>query len=780
MLATWDGVLNIPQLQATTFITRDDKGFTHIKATNYHDAYFAQGFAQAQNRMAQIELTRRNVQGRLSEWLGPNMLTTDKAMLTLSMYRHATIEWANIQLNRPKDASYFTDFANGINYVITTYASRIAQLPEFAATGMFPRNHTEIDAIAIYRYLGIQLNHQKYEERKTALLLAGMPISRINQLYPTNFKKSTLSLRDMGLTHLHKYQIDAIEEAHEDDSCTYGYQSARSLNTKNVFNNGFNPELYKIIINNMKGIKKVIDWEGSNSFVISGKYTKSKKPVLENDPHLSLSAPSTVSMVYFDVNGFKSQGAEIPGTPGLTFGLNDHISWGVTNSVVDTIDYRYLFESTVDCVLGYTHNGIFKPYTIIPVTIPVKGLSTPVNYTIYWADDYGPKYNQFWGVSIPIVYNWRPFMGEIGMSAAYLLGIHRSKSIRRYAYRASNIITPNIAITIADHHNIGFMVMGKSPIRVRGNSGRIMSYGDGRCDWQGDIPFEETYKLNSRRGYYANSNNRITPRGWQYTFGFSYHQNRNAEIVKEIDALINSSKKITHTDVRNIQLSTKSIIFDDFKFLLNDLNISSEYPASEWLDDVKSWDGYTSTGQVPSIFELWRKSLYNITGGKICNKWFLMDMYKNDNDPFCLAVGSCVTAASKIFNDTFNKLTTLYGSIPTWSTNVHKALFPHPIFDSTPYKVYASKSVYKGGGTATPNYGGYVDYNTFNYKLGPVYRQISTINGKESNEFIIPLGNSGCFYSPFYANNLASWAAGINVIIEPTGYDVLYNVTLVK
>jgi penicillin G amidase len=47
-------------------IYRDQYGVPHIIATSMEDLVFAQGYAQAQDRMWQMDMSRRGVSGRLS------------------------------------------------------------------------------------------------------------------------------------------------------------------------------------------------------------------------------------------------------------------------------------------------------------------------------------------------------------------------------------------------------------------------------------------------------------------------------------------------------------------------------------------------------------------------------------------------------------------------------------------------------------------------------------------------------------------------------------------
>lgn len=51
-------------------IIRDDNGLTHIKAQSRRDAYFGQGFAEAQDRLFQLEFHRLTAKGELATLIG--------------------------------------------------------------------------------------------------------------------------------------------------------------------------------------------------------------------------------------------------------------------------------------------------------------------------------------------------------------------------------------------------------------------------------------------------------------------------------------------------------------------------------------------------------------------------------------------------------------------------------------------------------------------------------------------------------------------------------------
>lgn len=69
-----DGTIKLEDLQRAVTVKRDSKGVPHIKAENAHDLYFSQGYVQAQDRLFQMDLSRRQASGMLSEVVGKQLL----------------------------------------------------------------------------------------------------------------------------------------------------------------------------------------------------------------------------------------------------------------------------------------------------------------------------------------------------------------------------------------------------------------------------------------------------------------------------------------------------------------------------------------------------------------------------------------------------------------------------------------------------------------------------------------------------------------------------------
>src|SRR4029077_7652402 len=62
-----DGTISLAGLQSPVSVVRDSHGVPHINAAKLEDLFFAQGYITAQDRLWQMDLTRRAVGGEMAE-----------------------------------------------------------------------------------------------------------------------------------------------------------------------------------------------------------------------------------------------------------------------------------------------------------------------------------------------------------------------------------------------------------------------------------------------------------------------------------------------------------------------------------------------------------------------------------------------------------------------------------------------------------------------------------------------------------------------------------------
>ena len=81
--------VDVAGLQAPAQVVRDSLGVPHISAKSDHDAYFMVGWVHAQDRLFQMDSSRRQASGTLAELLGSAALASDVQLRTLGLRRAA-------------------------------------------------------------------------------------------------------------------------------------------------------------------------------------------------------------------------------------------------------------------------------------------------------------------------------------------------------------------------------------------------------------------------------------------------------------------------------------------------------------------------------------------------------------------------------------------------------------------------------------------------------------------------------------------------------------------
>ena len=104
-------------IDGTITIYRDEWGIPHVTAESEHDAFFAQGFVTAQDRLWHMDYDRHRALGRWAEWSGPTALKEDRLMRRLSLERAAK---ADLAASRPDAQAMVQALTDGINAFIDT------------------------------------------------------------------------------------------------------------------------------------------------------------------------------------------------------------------------------------------------------------------------------------------------------------------------------------------------------------------------------------------------------------------------------------------------------------------------------------------------------------------------------------------------------------------------------------------------------------------------------------------------------------------------------------
>jgi len=296
---------------APATIVRDDRGIPHIRAQNDHDLYFLEGYAQATDRLFQLDIYRRLVYGRLSEVLGSAALATDE---NARIYDIDAIARAELAALSATDLAKVQAFSDGINAAIRTRPLS----PEFRILAYGPEPWTPKDSIAASFATVLALTDSWYDVSARSDVM--------DEVGP-HAKDAFFSITDPY------YDTPASDGAHAPvpplPRLQVKFPGTSTLTVSDLISSG----------DERAGM-------GSNNFVAGAQLTSTHRALLANDPHLELRIPGVWWLADLEAPDIHVAGVTLAGVPGIVLGHNRRIAWGATNGTVSTVGvYRERFKS---------------------------------------------------------------------------------------------------------------------------------------------------------------------------------------------------------------------------------------------------------------------------------------------------------------------------------------------------------------------------------------------------------------------------------------------------
>ena len=141
-------------------VTYDSLGVPNIAAANLPDLFFAQGYVTAQDRLWQMDMTRRYASGDLAVILGPEYVKYDREQRILGLRQVA--EKAAAEMD-PQQRAQFEAYAAGVNAYIEQHRKTLPL--EFRFLGYFPHVWTVEDSLLVGLSMTEFLNHGLYKDK---------------------------------------------------------------------------------------------------------------------------------------------------------------------------------------------------------------------------------------------------------------------------------------------------------------------------------------------------------------------------------------------------------------------------------------------------------------------------------------------------------------------------------------------------------------------------------------------------------------------------------------
>lgn len=505
--------LVLSPLLLTASLTRDSYGVPHIQASNLHDAYFFAGKACSQDRLWQMELSRRSARGRLAEVFGPSNLASDKD-IALMGYTDAELE-TQLKGLSPSLQKAYTAYAEGVNSDIRERKQKRSLPAGYAEHGFLPEPWTKLDSAAIAVQIGRLFGAGgEGELRNYALLLYLKTQERVKDRYLDVIDdlawqndpsaSCTVSPGDDPLVRTHPVfptLTRAISEKHIASlPPTSTLELLPALKVASMESNRVTAEHVGVPF-------KV----GSYCIVVAPSRSTTKEPILLSAPQMGHTSPAIIHEMSISSPAFKVAGMDVPGMPGVGIGCTPNFAWGLTSGVADTQDI--FFSPRVDAT-SYKFGDKTEKLIEFVRTIKVKG-QDPVKVTVR-RTRFGPVILE--SRMGKVFYSKRSshWMKEM-QGWDVLLDLYKAKTMKE-VFAATERISLNFNLFFAFRNgDIGWQYCGKIPVRSGDLDPRFPVPGDPQHDWKGFYNATQLPHLkNPRSGLITNWNNK--PASWWPNF----------------------------------------------------------------------------------------------------------------------------------------------------------------------------------------------------------------------------------------------------------------------
>jgi penicillin amidase len=573
--------VEVPGLRNGAEILIDHWGVSHIYARSPQDAFFAQGWNAARDRLWQIDLWRRTGIGELAAVLGDKYVAEDRAIRLFEYRGDMRKEW---EAYGPEAKSATESFVAGINaYVAAVRADKKLMPPEFVLAGYEPAFWKAEDVVRVRNHV---LVFSVFLELARAQM-ACKDGSAATQFLPEVSPPWT-PLVAQGLDPC-SIPPNVLEQYYQGKGRVVFDKPGIPATAEN------SPELQTA--DDSRNLNR-----GSNNWVIAPSKSATGRPILANDPHRSEEVPSVRYIAHLVAPGLNIIGAGEPALPGISIGHNENIALGMTVFFIAQEDL-YVYETRPEDPRQYRYNGGWEPMRIEHESIAVRGgtkREVELKFTrhgpVIFED---PAHRRAYAIRA----TWLDTGG-----APYFVSMRyqRAKTIEQVAAALRHWGEPGTNHVVADTSGkIGWFPAGFTPIRPN-TDGLLPLPGDGRYEWHGYLDRDLLpSEVNPSRGYIATANQMNLPKGYPYeqrkTSFFWIDNTRFNRISEVLEGLPKASLK----DSEALQNEYVNVPARRLVHLLG--NLATQDPElgelARWL---AAWDGDVNA-QSPqaALYEVW-------------------------------------------------------------------------------------------------------------------------------------------------------------------------------
>ncbi|MEE8479435.1 MAG: penicillin acylase family protein, partial [Candidatus Neomarinimicrobiota bacterium] len=547
----YNAKIHLKNLKEDVTVYRDEFAVPHIFAKNDEDLYRATGYCMAQDRLWQFDLIRRASTGELSEIFGRDMINADQMLRMLRIPEKSRSILKNADENL---LGILNAFCDGVNQYIDTHQRNLP--PEFSILGYKPDKWLPEHSINLIGYMAWDLTMPWHIETVFQRIREKVGDDKFAKLVPDLDLQKTVIYTEIG----------------ENESVIGTDSPYLAASTK------------------LKDLGLEI-FNGSNNWAVSGAKSISGKPLFSNDMHLGLSAPGIWYTMHQVVEGkFNVTGVAVPGQPLVVAGHNEYIAWGMTNVMVDDMDFYYE-RINPDNPDEYWFNGQWKPLEVRKEIIKIKGGETVERVNRFTHRGPIVTKTKKMDEEKPISMRWIGNEESNEIWTLYLM--NRARNWEEYKNALKTFISVSQNIAYADiYGNIGIYCAAGVPIRDGWNGLEIVPGWTDKYDWKGLVPFEELpHSYNPKSGFVSSANNRSAGANYPYHISNWYAPQYRIDRIRE---MLTEKQLLSIDDYKRIQGDHKSKLVEgmihQIKYVVgnnNDLNNIEQQSAKS----LSEWDG---------------------------------------------------------------------------------------------------------------------------------------------------------------------------------------------
>ncbi len=750
------GTISLPGLEEPVEVIYDAYAVPHVYAENEHDLFYAGGYLMAAERLFQMDMFNRAVQGRLAE-IDASFLGTDKYLRTWGFHHIGR----QIEAAMDPETRQLVQWAcDGINAYI---AANQGDLPlEFKLVGHKPLEWDPAVVAGFSRLMAHELNQSWFVE---------LVIGRLVDVYGESMAR------------------DAFP-AYPDDK---PFVVPRGVTS---FSSHLEP-LMAARVDMARILGDGAGYSGSNNWVLAGSRTESGYPLLANDIHLGYTQPAKMYEMHLVGGRFNVRGLCFAGVPIVVLGHNEYIAWGTTNLMADDADF-YLEEVDPQDTGRYLYRGQSLPFDERIETIPVRD-ADPVTFSVR-ETVHGVIISDLHGLADQwdrlIAMRWTGQDVSHELTAYIRLNLARNwddftAAARQYALPGQNKV-------YADREgNIGWRPFVRLPKRAEGSGLLVMPGATADWDWQGYLPFEDLpYRFNPPEGVIASANNKsIGPPYPHYISAYWAPPARIERITELLDAgdrhSVASMMAVQNDIVSAHARELVPLLLSAFTGEEVEHGLSPQSGAA--LEQVRQWDFVMSTESVATtIFNAWFVELvgaiyrdemdragdhifddYLKLGGLLPYRSITYLLQKGASPWFDDITTDGVETAGDITRSAFTSAVARLGNdlgdeVSRWQWGrVHTLTHPHELSGAGSRGKWLDRWLDLNvgpfpsrGAASTVSPGSFGLHRPFKAVAGPAFRHIMDLEDLDQSHIVLPSGQSGNPFSRHYRDQAELYNSG--------------------